>query len=242
MSEEREATFEEWFATEYPFLSAAASANSDWSKSDQEYARIAKSNMFRAWQAARQSAGATDCPHGVDDGACKQCYAEATGQKPVAWLLRAKNGMIRGAYSRPVTGQDYEFAEIDGDTIQLLYAAPIGDNGAKEQIERYQKICAAAYQLAGLVDAPLRFLDALSDAANGEPMENGIDLLPVTIDECGVSQPAESKQVMTEDELGHLRLIVAFCETLRSIEPGSYAACALNALRVFIARAQAKGE
>ena len=30
------------------------------------------------WQASRQSAGETSCPHGVYDGACKQCYAEET--------------------------------------------------------------------------------------------------------------------------------------------------------------------
>jgi hypothetical protein len=57
------------------------------------------------------------------------------------------------------------------------------------------------------------------------------------------SQPAESKRVeLTDDELGHLRLIVAFCETLSSIEIGSYAYDALCALRLFLARASTKGE
>ncbi|CAK0008240.1 Uncharacterised protein [Burkholderia pseudomallei] len=56
----------------------------------------------------------------------------------------------------------------------------------REQIERYQAICATAYQLVGVVDGPLRFLDALSNAANGEPMstEDALNLLPVTLDEC----------------------------------------------------------
>ncbi|AUL54967.1 hypothetical protein [Burkholderia pseudomallei] len=56
----------------------------------------------------------------------------------------------------------------------------------REQIERYQAVCAAAYQLVGVVDGPLRFLDALSNAANGEPMstEDALNLLPVTLDEC----------------------------------------------------------
>lgn len=114
-------------------------------------------------------------------------------------------------------------------------AAPIGDNGAKEQIERYQKICAAAYQLAGLVDAPLRFLDALSDAANGEPMEDGINLLPVTLDECGYAQPAESKRMeLTDDEL--FALIKQVDPRAVRIPPGIRAIA--DAL---LARAQAKG-
>lgn len=56
----------------------------------------------------------------------------------------------------------------------------------REQIERYQAVCAAAYQLVGVVDGPLRFLDALSNAANGEPMstDDAVNLLPVTLAEC----------------------------------------------------------
>lgn len=38
----------------------------------------------------------------------------------------------------------------------------------KHQIDAYQEVCAAAYQMAGVAGAPVRFLDALSDAANGE--------------------------------------------------------------------------
>jgi hypothetical protein len=96
-------------------------------------------------------------------------------------------------------------------------AAPIGDNGAK-----------ACYQCKGCGD---------NDAAPGHCVRcNGTGVEPT-------SQPAESKRAeLTDDELGHLRLIVAFCETLRSIERGSYADDALRALRLFLARASAKGE
>lgn len=60
--------------------------------------------------------------------------------------------------------------------------------------------------------------------------------------EQNASQPAESKRVeLTDEEIGHLRLIVSFCETLSSIERGSYADDALRALRLFLARASAKG-
>lgn len=38
----------------------------------------------------------------------------------------------------------------------------------KKQIDDYQGICSAVYQMAGVANAPVRFLDALSDAANGE--------------------------------------------------------------------------
>lgn len=53
--------------------------------------------------------------------------------------------------------------------------------------EKYQQVCAAAYQMAGTVNAPVRFLDALSDASCGEFETRGKieDLLPVTPDETG---------------------------------------------------------
>ncbi|SAL26207.1 hypothetical protein AWB73_01997 [Caballeronia turbans] len=50
------------------------------------------------------------------------------------------------------------------------------------EIEKYQGVCAAAYQFVGAVDGPVRFLDALSNAANGEPAstEESLALLPVS--------------------------------------------------------------
>jgi hypothetical protein len=53
--------------------------------------------------------------------------------------------------------------------------------------ERYQALCAAAYQLAGTVNAPVRFLDALADGANGEieARQKTDGLLPVDPQETG---------------------------------------------------------
>lgn len=53
--------------------------------------------------------------------------------------------------------------------------------------ERYQTLCAAAYQLAGAMNAPVRFLDALADGANGEieARQKTDDLLPVDPQEMG---------------------------------------------------------
>ncbi|RQR87707.1 MULTISPECIES: hypothetical protein [unclassified Burkholderia] len=53
--------------------------------------------------------------------------------------------------------------------------------------ERYQALCAAAYQLAGAMNAPVRFLDAFSDGANGEieVRQKTEDLLPVDPKEMG---------------------------------------------------------
>lgn len=53
--------------------------------------------------------------------------------------------------------------------------------------ERYQALCAAAYQLAGTVNAPVRFLDAFSDGANGEieARQRTDDLLPIDPQETG---------------------------------------------------------
>ncbi|KVC81405.1 hypothetical protein [Burkholderia ubonensis] len=53
--------------------------------------------------------------------------------------------------------------------------------------ERYQALCAAAYQLAGQMNAPVRWLDAFSDAANGEieARQRTEDLTPVLERETG---------------------------------------------------------
>ncbi|WP_322037920.1 hypothetical protein [Burkholderia cenocepacia] len=67
----------------------------------------------------------------------------------------------------------------------------------ESRIERYQALCAAAYQLAGAVDAPLRFLDALSEGANGNPLpeDMSLALLPVTAAECDQSTSALQAEI-----------------------------------------------
>lgn len=71
-------------------------------------------------------------------------------------------------------------AENTRTSAEELSIAVLKDRAA------YQAVCAAAYQLAGTVGAPVRFLDALGDAANGCIGErvNPDDLLPVNITEC----------------------------------------------------------
>lgn len=71
---------------------------------------------------------------------------------------------------------DNKFVSIDSATFLSLIA----------QIEGLQDICAAAYQLAGVVNAPLRFLDAFGDAASGEidARLSGV-LLPISTEEHG---------------------------------------------------------
>ena len=77
-------------------------------------------------QAARQSAGATACPHGVDDGACKQCYADAAGKETVG--VTGIQAEIHRRIAPLLTRRQ------QGNVMQhirnVLYAAPIGDNGA----------------------------------------------------------------------------------------------------------------
>ncbi|MFA7667774.1 MAG: hypothetical protein WCX93_00310 [Burkholderiaceae bacterium] len=57
--------------------------------------------------------------------------------------------------------------------VEMLEAAPVAQ-------EPWQSLAAALYQAAGAYDMPVRFLDVLSAAANGEPFAHLIDgLLPV---------------------------------------------------------------
>ncbi|WP_233343653.1 hypothetical protein [Burkholderia cepacia] len=76
-----------------------------------------------------------------------------------------------------------------------------GSNGElREQIDRYHAICAAAYQFVGAVDGPLRFLDALSNAANGEPMcaDDALAMLPISPIECGAAGAAARESTIAE--------------------------------------------
>jgi hypothetical protein len=52
-----------------------------------------------------------------------------------------------------------------------------------EEIERLRSVCAEAYQFAGEVGAPVRVLDNLWAAAQGEPLPHET-VLPVSVDEC----------------------------------------------------------
>lgn len=132
--------------------------------------------------------------------------AGARGE-PVAWRVNGTytNGMhFSHIYDDKATAEK-SAASAAMRVLTPLYAHPqpmplpaapdAAPSPDREQVgntkeDRYQMVCAAAYQLAGVVNAPLRFLDALSDAANGEPMNNAIDLLPVTIDEFGSASPS----------------------------------------------------
>ncbi len=50
-------------------------------------------------------------------------------------------------------------------------------NELKEQNEKLRQLAACAYQFAGAHDAPVEWLDALSDAADGRPFDTS-KLLP----------------------------------------------------------------
>jgi hypothetical protein len=51
------------------------------------------------------------------------------------------------------------------------------------RLEALETLCGAAYQLAGTVGAPERWLDALAAGANGDPIPEG-ELLPISADDC----------------------------------------------------------
>lgn len=72
----------------------------------------------------------------------------------------------------------------------------------RANMERYQELCAAAYQMAGVVNAPVRFMDALSDGACGEFETRGkiADLLPVLPDEAGCFLSDEGTEFMQDAE------------------------------------------
>ncbi|WP_433705841.1 hypothetical protein [Paraburkholderia sacchari] len=118
---------------------------------------------------------------------------------------------------------------INRQLVETLMKMSEEKAALRAQIERYQAICASAYQLAGAVDAPLRFLDALASAANGEPVseEAALDLLPVTVEECAVVPKGAT---LTDEQRGAIEWSIRKmdsphtgseaqrnCETLRTL-------------------------
>jgi len=72
-----------------------------------------------------------------------------------------------------------------GDKRRTLYAYV---RALESERDALREVCAAAYQLAGAVGAPLLWLDTLADAANGEmglrtTAEDREKLLPIGLDD-----------------------------------------------------------
>jgi hypothetical protein len=53
----------------------------------------------------------------------------------------------------------------------------------RRRIEDLERVCAEAYQLAGVVGAPVCVLDNLAAAADGLPIPHA-SFLPITADDC----------------------------------------------------------
>lgn len=70
------------------------------------------------------------------------------------------------------------------DTAGTLEKLAESNRNLRAEIEKYQAVCGAAYQCIGAFDGPVRFLDALSNAANGNPADTdtSLALLPVIAD------------------------------------------------------------
>jgi hypothetical protein len=82
------------------------------------------------------------------------------------------------------------------DTIEKLFPEIPGRHIVMELVKMARRsaalteLAACMYQAAGAFNMPVRFLDALSAAAQGEPFEHMLDsLLPVTTDEPGAWDP-----------------------------------------------------
>jgi hypothetical protein len=71
----------------------------------------------------------------------------------------------------------------------------------RARVGALEDICGAAYQLAGTVGAPIRFLDALAAAAGGKRIPK-VDLLPVSEMECDQVREREDLITRARELLG----------------------------------------
>ncbi|MCM2546150.1 hypothetical protein ACVCII_04260 [Burkholderia glumae] len=133
-------------------------------------------------------------------------YAQTTADERAAFeaYMTRKGYVLKTHMGAYVSGD----VSTKWDAWRAAWAIASQAAAPADAIDRYQAVCAAAYQLAGVVGAPLRFLDALSDAANGEPMsaDEALNLLPVGLNEIdevnrSASAPADaSEPIATFDD------------------------------------------
>lgn len=114
----------------------------------------------------------------LSDDEMKKAYLEVTAENK---SLKERLEVIPDSAWDGIACRD-KTIEMQGSVIDVQDEE---NKALKHQIDAYQEVCAAAYQMAGVAGAPVRFLDALSDAANGEiglraPTDK---LLPVLISE-----------------------------------------------------------
>jgi hypothetical protein len=102
--------------------------------------------------------------------------------------------MIRDDKAQPTPRTDKAASLIQYAVVGEQYAVVTAEfaRQLEREIAQHQQVAAAAYQLAGLVGAPVRFLDALGDAANGEigKRTDPEKLLPVDLIECDQCTPS----------------------------------------------------
>lgn len=71
------------------------------------------------------------------------------------------------------------------------------DQAQRDRIADLEAVCSEAYQFAGTVGAPVRVLDNLSDAVQGNPLRHET-ILPVSVDECAeVQRLTESRDAIS---------------------------------------------
>ncbi|MGS1060579.1 hypothetical protein [Burkholderia glumae] len=157
-------------------------------------------NGPQPWEDGPQPATAEPCAHDYvrPDRACTEC-----GEKTATADERAALDMALKLRAAGVAGT--AVGDMLHAAAAMIEARASQAAAPAEAIDRYQAVCAAAYQLAGVVGAPLRFLDALSDAANGEPMsaDEALNLLPVGLNEIdevnrSASAPADAREPVAQ--------------------------------------------
>lgn len=71
----------------------------------------------------------------------------------------------------------------------------------RARVAALEDVCGAAYQLAGTVGAPVRFLDAFAAASGGKRIPK-VDLLPVSELECAEVREREERLMQARQVLG----------------------------------------
>lgn len=86
----------------------------------------------------------------------------------------------------------------------------------QNELTSLRSVCGQVYELAGCVGAPERVLNVLGAAADGKPLPNGGDFLPVTKDACSAVQSLRDRLVKRIHEVYEDRGVIAPADLRRA--------------------------
>ena len=103
-------------------------------------------------------------------------------------------------------GKETNSYRIECEKCDLKIQARIA--GMESELDKLKSVCAQAYQLAGVVGAPEKVLNNLSDAASGKPLRHPDGFLPLVYEDFEMWREGQAELAQCRELLSHARLVI----------------------------------